>query len=214
MATIIRSSRTSGSERSTAFNFDDMAEQAGQYLDDVRAQASSIVSQAQAEAKSIRQSARLEGKREAEQQAHQVVESRMAQTLLPSLKKLAEDIAQARETWTARWERGLVQLATAIAEKVVRREISNQPEISLEIVRESLNMTAGIPQLTIRLSPSDYETLGPEVEKLADQIRTVGTARVVADESISPGGCRVDSEFGVIDQQIESQLARIAEELT
>jgi flagellar assembly protein FliH len=37
--------------------------------------------------------------------------------------------------------------------------------------------------------------------------------RIVADESITAGGCRVDTEFGSLDQQLEAQLARITEEL-
>jgi len=36
----------------------------------------------------------------------------------------------------------------------------------------------------------------------------------VADPDITPGGCRVDTQFGSIDQQLETQLARIEEELT
>ena len=36
---------------------------------------------------------------------------------------------------------------------------------------------------------------------------------VIADETVSRGGCRVHTEFGVIDQQIESQLMRIETEL-
>ena len=39
-------------------------------------------------------------------------------------------------------------------------------------------------------------------------------AELAADENISPGGCRVETEHGSIDQQIEAQLARILEELT
>jgi len=39
-------------------------------------------------------------------------------------------------------------------------------------------------------------------------------AEVIADQSISRGGCRVETPKGAIDQQFETQLARIAEELT
>jgi flagellar biosynthesis/type III secretory pathway protein FliH len=36
---------------------------------------------------------------------------------------------------------------------------------------------------------------------------------VVADESISPGGCRIETRYGEVDQQIEAQLRRIEEDL-
>ena len=42
----------------------------------------------------------------------------------------------------------------------------------------------------------------------------LGDAEVVADATIERGGCRVETRFGTIDQQFESQLKRIEEELT
>ena len=39
-------------------------------------------------------------------------------------------------------------------------------------------------------------------------------AEITADATISRGGCRVETRFGTIDQQFESQLKRIEEELT
>jgi flagellar assembly protein FliH len=214
MATIIRTSRTTGAHRGSAFNFDDMAAQAGQYLDEVRQQAERILSDARSEADHIRLQAEAQGKQDALDSAERVVESRIAETLLPALRKLAIEVDQAKESWVAQWERELVQLASGIAEKVVRCEIERHPKITLDLIRESLAMAAGSPRLKVRLSPKDFDALGSHVTELAQHVGAVGAAEVVADASISAGGCRVESEFGVIDQQIESQIARIAEELT
>ena len=49
---------------------------------------------------------------------------------------------------------------------------------------------------------------------LSEASATAAEAKVVADEAISVSGCRVETEFGSIDQQIETQLERIAEELS
>ena len=46
------------------------------------------------------------------------------------------------------------------------------------------------------------------------QVASLGVTQVVADAAITPGGCRVDTEFGSLDQQIEAQLNRITSELT
>ena len=43
--------------------------------------------------------------------------------------------------------------------------------------------------------------------------RHLAPSAIVADDAVSPGGCCVKTKFGVIDQQIESQLRRIEEEL-
>ena len=214
MATIIRTSKKSGSHRGAAFNFDDMAEQAGHYLDEVRQQAEAMLASARQEADQIRTRAEIEGRQNAQQDAHRVVEQRISETLMPALSKLVIEIQQAKDTWVADWEREVIHLAAAIAEKVIRREIDEHPDITLDLVRESLAMASGSPQIKIRLNSADYDTLGSHVAELVEQVAAVSAAEVVADDSISPGGCRVDSEFGIIDQQIESQIERIKQELT
>ena len=49
---------------------------------------------------------------------------------------------------------------------------------------------------------------------LIDAMSGLGGAEVTADAAIGRGGCRVETRFGTIDQQFESQLKRIEEELT
>ena len=60
------------------------------------------------------------------------------------------------------------------------------------------------------MNPDDHAALGPQVEQVVAQLRLVGQAQIVADPAIATGGCHVDTEFGSIDGQLETQLARIA----
>ena len=52
------------------------------------------------------------------------------------------------------------------------------------------------------------------VAKIVADLKRLAPTELVADSSVSPGGCRVDTQFGSIDQQIEVQLDRIRDELT
>ena len=47
----------------------------------------------------------------------------------------------------------------------------------------------------------------------AINIAPLANTELVADPQITQGGCRVETRFGVIDQQFEAQLARIEDEL-
>ena len=64
-----------------------------------------------------------------------------------------------------------------------------------------------------RLHPDDVQTLGDQVSQIAAGLQSVGATGVVADPQVTRGGCRVETRFGTIDQQFESQLKRIEEEL-
>jgi flagellar biosynthesis/type III secretory pathway protein FliH len=53
-----------------------------------------------------------------------------------------------------------------------------------------------------------------QVARLEEEFQVIGPAEIVANETISIGGCRVETVHGTVDQQFEAQLARISSELT
>jgi flagellar assembly protein FliH len=203
--------------RSVAFNFDDMADRANDYLGAVHNQAREIIARAETEANRVRQRAEQEGRQAALRAAEKALGAKLDQqlkTLLPALDETIRSIEQTKQSWLNHWDKTVVGLAAAIASRVIRRELTRAPEITLELVREALELASGGGRLKLRLNPGDYESLGDRAEQLAARIHKLAPADVIADPEIRPGGCRVDTEFGAIDQQIEAQLARIEEELT
>ena len=135
-------------------------------------------------------------------------------TLVPALKQVVREIQHAKQDWLTHWEKSAVHVAGAIAKRLIRRELTGTPEITLTLVREALELATGSTQIRLHLNPADHETLGPQVASIVKELSTLAPAELVADPEISPGGCRVETCFGVIDQQFEAQLARIEEELT
>lgn len=202
--------------RSVAYDLTDMAAQADHYLVEIRAEAVKIVEQARHEAAAVKQQAEAAGRKAAEEAIERILDEKVAQqmrSLTPALQAAAQQIGDAKQEWLRHWERTAIELAAAIAQRIVRGELSRRPEISLEWVRESLQLAAGTGDLTIQLSPADQHTLKKQVQQLASIFAPLAHVTVVASEAISPGGSRLATEFGAIDQQIETQLERIKEEL-
>ena len=213
MATIIRLADPPHGPHGVAFNFDDLAAQARQYLAEVRVEAGQLVAQAQEQADSIRQQAAEKGAQAAVQAVEQMVAEQLAPALL-ALRQAAVDLRHAKQAWLSHWESSAVHLAAAIASRIVRGELRRHPEITLTLVREALELAAGSPSVRLHLNPEDHKTLGMQVRTLIDAMSALGGAEVTADATIGRGGCRVETRFGTIDQQFESQLKRIEEELT
>ena len=63
------------------------------------------------------------------------------------------------------------------------------------------------------MNPADHAAFGGQIDRLIAEFSRLGSAQVVSDPEISAGGCRIETQFGVIDQRFESQLARIEQEL-
>jgi flagellar biosynthesis/type III secretory pathway protein FliH len=179
-------------------------------------QAASLIAQAQSDARNIRRQAEDDARKAALAAADEVLDERVGRTvadLTPALRQAVDGIVAARTEWLAHWERTAVRVAAAIAERVVRRQLDRAPQITLDLVREALELATGAADVRLRLHPDDYQSLGRHVEQLKAELSRLGKVDVTPDPSITRGGCRVDTRFGTIDQQFEAQLERIEQEL-
>ncbi len=216
MATVIKSGGPLPAQETGAFNFDDLTAKAQAYLEQVRAQAAQILAQAGADAAVIRARAEKEGHAAALKTIDQRVAERVTKhvgTLTPALQQSAAEIQQAKQSWLKHWEGQAVRVATAIAARVIRREIRQTPAITLALVREALELAAGSAELKLLLHPNDHKALGADVRQIIAAVGKLAQVEVSPADHVSPGGCRVETRFGVIDQSVEAQLARIEEEL-
>jgi flagellar assembly protein FliH len=221
MATIIRKDEqhqtASGSSvQAIAFSFGDMRGQADDYLEMVRGEAAKIVQQAHKDAEQIRRKAEAAGRAAAQSAIDRMLDEKVAKrmdTLIPALEQTAAQLDDAKGDLLQQWEQSAIRVATAVAQRVIRRELAHEPAIALDIIAEALRLAAGTSEITVRVNPIDYQHLGNQIERLAETLSHVAPSQIVADEKITPGGCRVTTRHGEIDQQIESQLRRIEEEL-
>jgi flagellar assembly protein FliH len=216
MAAIIKSTPGAITSSAIAYQLNDVSEQADRCLDEARAQAEAIVNEARRQVEHIRRMAQDDGLADATRRAEEMRDEKIDQqlhTLLPALSDAIVQLVDARQAWLRHWERSVVGLATRIAERAIRRELSRNPRITLDLIQEALDLAAGSPRLKVILNPADFESLGSQAKTLARQLAAVAETEIVPDESVSIGGCRVETAHGVIDEQIETRLQRIASEL-
>jgi flagellar assembly protein FliH len=217
MATVIKAASHDCAANTRPFAFDDLVDGAAEHLERVRRQAAEILAGAEQEAIAIRRQAEGQGRAAALQAADEVLEEKVGQrlaTLDAALNQVIERIDAGRAEWLAHWERTAVRVATSIAARVIRREVQRTPEITLALVREALELAAGSADIQLRLHPQDLSALGPHVTRLTAELARLGKPEIVADANIEPGGCRIDTRHGSIDQQFAAQLARIEQELS
>ena len=199
-----------------AFNLQDMSGRAETFVQGARTKASDVIQQAKDEAEKIRQRAAHEGRQQAAaaaQQAARETAQKQYEALQPALREAIAILSQSKEAWQQHWEQQALRLAIAIAERIVRRQLPQMPDVPLALIRESLELVTGSDQIALHINPRDYELLKDQVDALAAEIGKLASAQIVADADIQLGGCRVDTRFGSIDQQLSAQLERIEQEL-
>lgn len=204
-------------ERPAAAPFVDVTASVQTRLQAAEAEADRLIADARAAVDRLRREAEHQGLEAASATARQRLceeLTRRLDTALPALERAADGLRQATTQHLAACERHVVRLALGIAERVIRREVQRVPDIPLALIREALELAASSPRVALHVHPADHETLQTHWRSLAAS-RTGGRQlELVADPDIEPGGCVVRTDFGVIDQQFSTQLARIEEELT
>jgi flagellar assembly protein FliH len=215
MSTIIKVSDSSAGPRAPTAAEGRAAAEA--YLSRVREQAHAILVEAREQADAIRHAAEEAGRQTAERRSDSRASAALTEqlnTLLPALRRAVEQIEQARAGLLAHWQQQAVRLSCKIAARIVRRELASQPEITANLVAEALELVTAQGGVRVLLCPADVQTLRPHVTRVAAELSRLGTVEIVADPKVTAGGCIVETRYGTIDQRVETQLARIEEELS
>jgi flagellar biosynthesis/type III secretory pathway protein FliH len=222
MATIIRKdspheTTVGRSAQPISFSFTDMRGQADDYLGTVRAEAAKIVQQAHQQAEIVRRQAEAAGRKAAEAAVERILDEKVAkrmQTLLPALEQVVREVNDLKGALLVEWESSATKVSLAIAKQIIGREVTRDPQISLDTIRNALRLAAGATEIKLHVNPGDYTNLGAQLQKVAATLAKLSPSEIVADQSITAGGCRVETKFGEVDLQIETQLRRIEEELS
>jgi flagellar assembly protein FliH len=167
--------------------------------EDLRARVRELESRAAVDAEQARQS----GLREGEALGHE----RAAATVKPVLDKLGAslaDLAALRSRVRADAERDLVALSLAIARRILRRELSVDPDAVHGLVRAALEKLQTRDIARVRVSPEHEAAV-----RRCLQNAHAGNVELVADSALQPGDVVFETSRGNLDASIETQLREI-----
>jgi flagellar assembly protein FliH len=144
--------------------------------------------------------------RQAEREAQAAAQAAAAQQRTRQAAELVESFAQERDRFLRSVEREVVELALAVAARILRREAQMDPLLLTGAVRVALGQLAGSTQVKLRVPPGDLD-LWTEAMALLPNLGLRPT--VLAGEGMRLGDCVVETELGKVDLGIRSQLGEI-----
>jgi flagellar assembly protein FliH len=131
------------------------------------------------------------------------------EAMLRRLTDTLEELTTLREQMIHQTERQMVQLALAIARRIVHREVSIDQDLLIAMARVALDRLGESAQVTVRLNPQDFEATSA-----VRSTEWAGThVTVVADARVGRGGCSVESDFGLMNVGVDAQIHEIARAL-
>lgn len=152
-----------------------------------------------------REQGRQEGRMaegEAQAQAvHMAAQQRMQQTA-----ELIEGFSRDRDRFLQRVEHEVVELALAIAARILRREAQMDPLLLTGAVRVALGQLSSTTAVKLRVPAAELDMW---IESMALIPNLVLKPTVLSGEGMRLGDCAIETELGSVDLGIRSQLGEI-----
>jgi flagellar assembly protein FliH len=148
--------------------------------------------------------ARKAGFEEGQAAARRSLEAPYREALGRAAQAVAE-LASLRQRLRRETEEDLVRLAVAIARRILRREISTDPEAILGLVKAAFDRIDAREVIRLRAHPEDARTLEASFADLGLPERI----EVIADKKLERGALLIETERGELDASVETQLEEI-----
>lgn len=131
---------------------------------------------------------------------------RQLEPVLQNFRQALQELDKLRLEIYRKAEHETVDLALAIARKIICREITTDKKIVLNVIKEALTQAAGRETIRIKINPADLEVIKAHDIELSRYFQVDDAIRFEPDHSISSGGCVIETDLGEIDARIEKQL--------
>ena len=142
--------------------------------------------------------------------AHQQLRSEFDIAITKTREQMSHVLQQftaERQSYYRRIESEVVELALAIARKILHRELQLDSNLLAGIVRITLEKLDTSTKIALRVHPREA---GDWRHYFAEQMDGVAAPDVYEDPAIAPGECRIETSVGSTEIGFESQLKEIS----
>jgi flagellar assembly protein FliH len=144
------------------------------------------------------------------QEEAQIQLKRQTDEIHSSLRASIEELNARKKGILQDAEVSLVQLALAIARRVLHRELTISQDALSGLVRVALDRIRSQELLRVLVHPSQESQIRNALSALAN----TGGVEIVPSEGLAPGGLKFETRQGYLDLSVENQLSEIERGLT
>ena len=176
-----------------------MAAQREQVLQAARAEAQALLQRAQQDADGLREAARVD----AERMRQEACEAGRRQAALEWHRQQTGSVIDKAQMLRNMHEK-LATIVTAAVERIVHTE--QRGALYQRALRGVQGLARGASTLALRVNAGDYEHARAAIESLQSLQAQGLHIEVSVDPALPPGGCVFESEGGILDASLQTQL--------
>jgi len=141
-------------------------------------------------------------------EAEAAVREQHAGTLAEAKAVLETAVAQ-KQAIIREAEPFLVELSCSIASKIIGRQLTLEPEWTIDMIKSVLGRRREKGTIALCVSPQQFSFVNDARDELRKVVDSQAELLVVADATVQDHGCVVRSEFGSLDARIDTQLEEV-----
>ncbi len=107
-------------------------------------------------------------------------------------------------------ERDVLDFAVELAFGLTYRIGRHSSKAAVENAKRAIRLVGRRTDLTIRINPDDLKAMETYATTVVKQIEASPNVTVVADESLTAGGCVVETDRSRVDATLETQIAELS----
>jgi flagellar assembly protein FliH len=130
-------------------------------------------------------------------------------SLLQEARHMVEEAHRVKERVISEAEPFLVDLATAVAKKIIGEHLAVDPEWTKAQVKRTLERRREKGLITLCVAPSQFSKMQDARAELTLAGESEAELVIVPDATVDEGGCVVRTSFGSIDARIDTQLSEL-----
>ena len=178
-------------------------------LQEANRQAEEIINAAHSEAQNIRNQAHSEGMRQGYEEGALKAQSEV-QAMEAELEKKAQLLEREYEAKVGQLEPMFVDTITDVYEQIFHVELDKYHDILVYLVESIMKKSDEDSQFMIHVSPKDYEDVYARKAELLSKIsRDNIRVEVIEDVTVPDRQCIIETENGVFDCGIDTQLTEL-----
>lgn len=164
-----------------------------------------LVSRAQDEAENIKKSAFEEGYRKGLEDA---------QGDMANFRDELKSFMNSRNDVFEYIAPDILEISVDIAKKIIKKEVESDPQVLINTIVDVLKtVSKNEPKINIRVKPTAVQFIKDTIPNITYQYGIDAKINIVADPAIEDGGCIFQTNNGIVDASIDTQLEIIKKAL-
>ncbi len=156
------------------------------------------------EASKIKEDASSDGFREGREEGREIVAGKSI-SLLKNLEAVLSQAVMEKDSIIVQSEKQILDLSIAISKKIIRTEITINPNVIVETLKQAIAKVTDRDTITVYVNLSDLEKITKRKKEILKNLDPGSRINIVEDSNIEPGGLVISTNMGNIDATISGQ---------